>query len=165
MRTVRQGLVVAIALSTVAFTSTAMAGKGGVKGANPTAPGQAGTSPGQAGTNPGQQWNSRREGDPAALSPGQQYKQNHHSCFTAWTNVRHSWQSHSWRALDVKARSPRNVTATPQGVAAVACWCEKPTYAAYVRKRERRGATVPDLSPVPCLGEPVMARRSITSTT
>ena len=72
MRTVRYGLVVAIALSTVAFTSTAMAGKGGLKGANPTAPGQAGTSPGQ-------QWNSRREGDPAALSPGQQYKQNRES--------------------------------------------------------------------------------------
>ena len=45
MNTVRQGLVVAIALSTVAFTSTAMAGKGG----NAAAPGQAGTSPGQAG--------------------------------------------------------------------------------------------------------------------
>ena len=79
MRAVRYGLIVAIALSTVAFTSTAMAGKGGLKGANPTAPGQAGTSPGQAGTNPGQQWNSRREGDPAALSPGQQYKQNRKS--------------------------------------------------------------------------------------
>ena len=53
MSTVRQGLVVAIALSTVAFTSTAMAGKGGVKGATPTAPGQAGERtkrhPGQAG--------------------------------------------------------------------------------------------------------------------
>ena len=93
MRAVRYGLIVAIALSTVAFTSTAMAGKRGLKGANPNAPGQAGTSPGQACTNPGQQFNSRREGDPAALSPGQQYKQNCeslNSCFTAWTNLRHS---------------------------------------------------------------------------
>ena len=46
MNTVRRGLVVAIALSTVAFTSTAMAGQGGNKGATPNAPGQAGTSPG-----------------------------------------------------------------------------------------------------------------------
>jgi|SoiMethySBSTD1v2_1073268.scaffolds.fasta_scaffold4491214_1 hypothetical protein len=38
MRTVRRGFVVAIALSTVVFTSTAMAGKGGVKGSNSAAP-------------------------------------------------------------------------------------------------------------------------------
>src|SRR6478672_1158604 len=78
MRTIRQGLVVAIALiSTVAFTSTAMAGKGGVPGANQSAPGQAGTSPGQAGAlgSPGQVWKSE-QGTPGALSPGQQYKQD-----------------------------------------------------------------------------------------
>jgi len=61
MNTVRQGLVVAIALSTVAFTSAAMAGKGG--GGNAAAPGQAGTSPGQV------------KSDPAALPPGQQFNQ------------------------------------------------------------------------------------------
>ena len=44
MSLVRQALVVAVAVSTVAFTSTAMAGQGGTPGANPTAPGQAGTS-------------------------------------------------------------------------------------------------------------------------
>ena len=55
MNTIRQGLVVAIALSTVAFTTTAMAGKGGVQGSNfGSSPGQAGTSPGQVGTSPGQ---------------------------------------------------------------------------------------------------------------
>ena len=48
MNLVRQGLAVAIVVSTVAFTSTAMAGKGGVKGANPTAPGQIDSSPVQA---------------------------------------------------------------------------------------------------------------------
>ena len=40
MSLVRQALVVAVAVSTVAFTSTAMAGQGGTPGANPTAPGQ-----------------------------------------------------------------------------------------------------------------------------
>jgi hypothetical protein len=65
MSTVRQGLVVAIALSTLAFASTAMAGKGGVKGPNSNAPGQAGTSPGQV-------WKSQKS-DPSALSPGQNY--------------------------------------------------------------------------------------------
>ena len=71
MSTVRQGLVLAIALSTVAFTTTAMAGQGGNKGATPTAPGRAGD-----GTNnsPGQ-LNPKRDG-PSALSPGQQYNQN-----------------------------------------------------------------------------------------
>ena len=52
MSTVRQGLVLAIALSTVAFTTTAMAGQGGNPGATPTAPGHAGdgtnTSPGDS---------------------------------------------------------------------------------------------------------------------
>ena len=73
MNTVRQGLVVAIALSTVAFTTTAMAGKGGVQGSNfGSPPGQAGTSPGQAGTSPGQVFKS----DPAALPSGQQFNQN-----------------------------------------------------------------------------------------
>jgi hypothetical protein len=65
MSTVRQGLIVAIALSTVAFTSTAIAGKGGVPGPTPAAPGQAGTSPGQV-------WTSEKG---TGLSPGQQYKQ------------------------------------------------------------------------------------------
>ena len=65
MSRVRQGLVVAIALSTVAFTGTAMAGKNGVKGPNLDAPGQAGTNPGQA-------WQSGK-GTEGALSPGQQY--------------------------------------------------------------------------------------------
>ena len=71
MSTVRQGLIVAIALSTVAFTGTAMAGKGG--GGNALAPGQLGTSPGQV-------WKSERS-DPSlapgsALPPGQQFKQD-----------------------------------------------------------------------------------------
>jgi hypothetical protein len=72
MSTVRHGLVLAIALSTVAFTTTAMAGQGGFKGATPTAPGHAGD-----GTNmsPGQDWQSRK-GDPAELSPGQRYNQD-----------------------------------------------------------------------------------------
>ena len=69
MSTVRQGLVVAIALSTVAFTSTAMAGKGGVKGPNSDAPGIADTSPGQA-------WQLQKG---TGLSPGQQYKQDRNS--------------------------------------------------------------------------------------
>src|SRR5262245_30284845 len=78
MSRVRQGLVVAIALSAVAFTSTAMAGKGGLKG--PTfavPPGQAGTSPGQAGAlgSPGQAFKSQKSADPLALSPGQKYNQ------------------------------------------------------------------------------------------
>jgi hypothetical protein len=68
MNLVRQGLAVAIVVSTVAFTSTAMAGKGGVKGANPTAPGQIDSSPGQV-------WQSQKS-DPSALSPGQQYNQD-----------------------------------------------------------------------------------------
>jgi hypothetical protein len=74
MSRVRQGLAIAIALSTVAFTGTAMAGKGGVK--NLDAPGQAGTSPGQAGAlgSPGQVFKSQKSTDPSALSPGQQYK-------------------------------------------------------------------------------------------
>jgi hypothetical protein len=84
MNTVRQGLVVAIALRTVAFTTTAMAGKGGVKGPNfGTPPGQAGTPPGQAGTPPGQADTSPGqadtspgqvlESDPSASPRGQQY--------------------------------------------------------------------------------------------
>ena len=80
MNTVRQGLVVAIALSTVAFTSAAMTGKGGVKGSNFAAPpGQAGNSPGQAGASPGQAGASPGQvfkSDPAALPPGQQFNQN-----------------------------------------------------------------------------------------
>jgi len=65
MNTVRQGLVVAIALSTVAFTTTALAGKGGVQGSN------FGSPPGQAGTSSGQVFKS----DPAALPSGQ-FNQN-----------------------------------------------------------------------------------------
>jgi hypothetical protein len=74
MSTVRQALVVAIALSTAAFTSTAMAGKGGNQGPTSDAPGQLGTSPGQAGAlgSPGQVFKS----NPAALPPGQQFNQN-----------------------------------------------------------------------------------------
>jgi hypothetical protein len=71
MSLVGQALVVAVAVSTVAFTSTAMAGQGGTPGANPTAPGQAGTSPGQV-------WKSEKN-DPSIespLSPGQQYNQD-----------------------------------------------------------------------------------------
>ena len=75
MSTVRQGLIVAIALSTLALTTTAMAGKGGNKGATPTAPGHAGDG---TNTSPGQDWQSRK-GDPAALSPGQQYNQDRDS--------------------------------------------------------------------------------------
>ena len=86
MRTVRYGLVVAIALSTVAFTSTAMAGKHGQKGANENAPGQVFKSerndplavPGSA-LSPGQDFKARKNADPLAvpgstLSPGQQFK-------------------------------------------------------------------------------------------
>ena len=73
MSTVTQGLVLAIALSTVAFTTTAMAGQGGFKGATPTAPGNAGDG---TNTSPGQDFQSRRSGDPTALSPGQQYNQD-----------------------------------------------------------------------------------------
>ena len=81
MSTVRQGLVVAIALSTVAFTSTAMAGKNGVPGPNQNAPGQVFKSerndpsavPGSA-LSPGQDWKVRKSADPSALSPGQQFK-------------------------------------------------------------------------------------------
>jgi hypothetical protein len=69
MSVVRQGLVVAIAASTVAFASAAMAGKGGIPGGNALAPGQAGTSPGQV-------FKSERSVDPSALSPGQQFNQN-----------------------------------------------------------------------------------------
>jgi hypothetical protein len=71
MSTVRRELVVALALSTVAFTSTAMAGKGGNKGPNSDAPGIADTSPGQA-------WQLRKDTE-GALSPGQQYKQDRDS--------------------------------------------------------------------------------------
>ena len=85
MRTIRQGLVVAIALSTVAFTSTAMAGKHGVPGPNTNAPGQEWqvrkNDPLATGSalSPGQDWKARKN-DPLrapgseALSPGQQYK-------------------------------------------------------------------------------------------
>ena len=85
MRTIRQGLVVAIALSTVAFASTAMAGKNGNPGANQNAPGQVFKSqrndpsavPGSA-LSPGQEWKARKD-DPtlapgSALPPGQQFK-------------------------------------------------------------------------------------------
>src|SRR5262245_46268580 len=88
MSTVRQALVVAIALSAVAFTSTAMAGKNGVPGSNGGAPGQvyklersdSSLAPGSA-LPPGQAWKSRKN-DPSlapgsALSPGQQFKQSH----------------------------------------------------------------------------------------
>jgi len=85
MSRIGQGLVVAIALSTVAFTSTAMAGKDGQKGANTSAPGQIWKSekndPALSGSAlpPGQAWKSRKN-DPAlsgsALSPGQQFKQD-----------------------------------------------------------------------------------------
>jgi hypothetical protein len=86
MRTVRRGFVVAIALSTVVFTSTAMAGKGGVKGSNSAAPpGQAGTSPGQAGAlgSPGQVFKSEKNDllavPGSALSPGQKFNQGRDS--------------------------------------------------------------------------------------
>src|SRR5262245_25745965 len=69
MSTVRQALVVAIALSTVAFTTTAMAGQGGNKGATPTAPGRAGDG---TNTSPGQAWQLQK--GTGGLSPGQQYK-------------------------------------------------------------------------------------------
>ena len=91
MRAVRYGLIVAIALSTVAFTSTAMAGKNGVPGANQNAPGQVFKSerndplavPGSV-LSPGQDFKARKSADPlavpgSALSPGQQYKQNRES--------------------------------------------------------------------------------------
>jgi len=77
MSTVRQGLIVVVALSSVAFTGTAMAGKGGFKGSpNLAPPGQAGTSPGQAGAlgSPGQVWKSDK--GTGALPPGQQYNQD-----------------------------------------------------------------------------------------
>ena len=80
MRTVRRGFVVAIALSTVVFTSTAMAGKGGTKGS-----GQAGTSPGQAGAlgSPGQVFKSEKNDllavPGSALSPGQKFNQGRDS--------------------------------------------------------------------------------------
>ena len=85
MNTVRQGLVVAIALSTVVFTTTAMAGKNGFPGANQNAPGQVFKSerntsavPGSA-LSPGQDFKARKSADPlavpgSALSPGQQFK-------------------------------------------------------------------------------------------
>ena len=60
MRAIRQGFVVAIALGTVAFTTTAMAGKGGVPGPNQNAPGQV--------------FKSEKSSDPLALSPGQDFK-------------------------------------------------------------------------------------------
>ena len=80
MSTVRQGLVLAIALSTVAFTTTAMAGKHGVPGANENAPGQQwqvrknDPITGSSALSPGRDWNDRRALDPTALSPGQQFK-------------------------------------------------------------------------------------------
>jgi hypothetical protein len=82
MRTVRRGFVVAIALSTVAFTSTAMAGKNGVPGANQNAPGQVFKSernapsavPGGSALSPGQDFKARKSLDPLASSPGQQFK-------------------------------------------------------------------------------------------
>ena len=81
MRIVRQGLVLAIALSTVAFTSTAMAGKHGQKGANQNAPGQVWKlEKGSEGSaSPGQEWKARKNDplrDPGSelLSPGQQFK-------------------------------------------------------------------------------------------
>ena len=67
MRTVRYGLVVAIALSTVAFTSTAMAGKGGLKGANQNVSGLEGEA---------------RKNDPFAVSPGQPCPQDNKSLGT-----------------------------------------------------------------------------------
>jgi hypothetical protein len=79
MRTIRQGLVVAIALSTVAFTSTAMAGKGGTPGATTNAPGQIHSSPGQvwksdkSGLSPGQQYNQDRALTPDTPPPGQTF--------------------------------------------------------------------------------------------
>jgi len=78
MRTVRQALVIAIALSSVAITTTAMAGKNGVPGSNQNAPGQVFKSenslaPG-SGVPPGQDFKLRKENDPTALSPGQQFK-------------------------------------------------------------------------------------------
>ena len=68
MSLVRQGLALAIAISTVAFTTAAIAEKGGGKGPNLDAPGQANSSPGQ-------DWQTQKS-DPAALSPGQQYNQD-----------------------------------------------------------------------------------------
>ena len=77
MSTIRQGLVIAIALSTVAFTTTAMAGKGGEKGANTNAPGQVFKSDPSA-LSPGQEWKARKNDTTlapgSALSPGQQFK-------------------------------------------------------------------------------------------
>ena len=62
MRIVRLGLVLAIALSTVAFTNTAMAGKHGQKGANENAPGQVWKlEKGSEGSaSPGQEWKARK---------------------------------------------------------------------------------------------------------
>jgi hypothetical protein len=79
MSTVRQGLIVAIALSAVAFASTAMAGKGGNPGTNSGAPGQVwkqersdtSLAPGSA-LPPGQAWQLQK--DTGGLSPGQQFK-------------------------------------------------------------------------------------------
>ena len=68
MTIIRNGFVAAVAVTAIAFSTTAMAGKGGTHGANPTAPGQADTSPGQV-------WQNEKN-DPAALSPGQQYNQD-----------------------------------------------------------------------------------------
>ena len=84
MRTVRQGLVVAIALSTVAFTSTAMAGKNGVPGPNQNAPGQVFKSErNDPLAAPGQRCPRDRTGRlgkairlRSALSPGQQFKRS-----------------------------------------------------------------------------------------
>jgi hypothetical protein len=84
MRVVRQGLIVAIALSTVAFSGVAIAGQGGNKGPNAGAPGQAGTSPGQVWKSeksdpsapalpPGRQFNEDRDSGLPALPPGQTF--------------------------------------------------------------------------------------------
>ena len=75
MRIVRLGLVLAIALSTVAFTNTAMAGKHGQKGANQNAPGQEwkARKDDAGAVSPGQEWKLRKD-DAEALSPGQQFK-------------------------------------------------------------------------------------------
>jgi hypothetical protein len=81
MCTVRPGLVVVIALSTVAFTSTAMAGKHGVPGPNANAPGQVFKSEKSSdplALSPGQEWKARKNDTTlapgSALSPGQQFK-------------------------------------------------------------------------------------------
>ena len=91
----------AIALSTVAFTNTAMAGKHGQKGANQNAPGQ--------------EWKARKD-DAGAVSPGQEWKLRKDDGQKRCRRDNNSNLSAllatptSWSALVVKARSPRNVT-------------------------------------------------------